>query len=131
VVAEPKSQATPDDFSWASYVYDGDPRVCLDRVQEGQPAESEPAPAPAGVAPESAPPEKVAVVDEVARDYETVREAEPPDRERTLELSKLVAQVAGVPRPAPAAPVVADPSEQREGSRIVTLGLLEATPDPS
>jgi CHAT domain-containing protein len=120
-----KDKAASDDFSWASYVYYGDPRVCFHAVPDDPP----PAEAPALAAAPTAPAAPGAVT-EAARDYESVREAEPPSPERTRKLSKLVGDVAMLAGGALASYVLAEPAEQSEGDRIVLLGALEAAPDP-
>lgn len=125
-----KDTAAPDDFSWASYVYYGDPRVCFRRSTE---VAEEPVPAGAGadaIEPEPQP-SLSAQLHELARTYEAVRESKPAGPERTSELSELVAQAAAVATDVTVSSVVPELVERSEGDRIISLGVLEAKPDPT
>jgi CHAT domain-containing protein len=118
----------PDDFSWATYVYYGDPRLCF-RVAAADLAPSgrtEPgsAPSASGLA------EREGRVREVAQDYEKMRERVPPSTERTRKIAQLLAKVDPVANeellPSPGQ----DPETRGQGERIVALRLLDARPDP-
>jgi CHAT domain len=126
-----RRSAAADDFSWASYVYYGDPRMCFKRTVD-EPAEAAEEPSPLlAVGPEPEVAETVDILEELARSYEAVREAKPASSERTVELSKLVSQVAAVAGDVVVSKVVPRLTELGEGDRIVSLGLLEAQPDPN
>jgi CHAT domain len=134
-----KEQSPSGDFSWASYVYYGDPRMCLSRAGNGAP------PAPS-IEAESAPDELLDAVAplhaevagtpehepfrELAREYEATRATMPFGFERTRKMSDLVTEAK---KRADAAGDCSAAIEALaaggDGERVITLALIEAQPN--
>lgn len=131
-----KDTAKPGDYSWASYVYYGDPRLAFRRLeaaapQPGVPAVATPLRAPTAGA-QARPmvsPEARAALAELAQRYEHVRSTSEADPDRTRELRKVVIEAAGL-EVEPDAALVDELATGSEGERIVALALLHAHPDP-
>jgi hypothetical protein len=132
-----KDTAKPGDYSWASYVYYGDPRLAFRRLEAA--AATEPrAPALAtqarseSGASEARPmisPGARAALAELAQRYEHVRSTSEADPDRTRELRKVVIEAAGLDVE-PDAALVEELATGSDGERIVALALLHAHPDP-
>lgn len=151
--------ATSDDFSWASYVYYGDPRLCLRRATDEPPSQLQIPMEDAvlaldttAVAPEGIVEIKKEIegetlglehpdellrrrrlrltLEEAAREYERIRGATPLG-EQSTELGKVVATVAALAASEPVGSAESILQRDREGDRAILLALLEAKPDPA
>lgn len=148
-------EASPNDLSWASYVYWGDPRIALRPAcrtasvtsgsDAGGTAGPRPGPGPGGDGtgeePAAAPPQAAvatavaevpAVLQEQAQAYEAVRTSQPSSWQRTARLSSLVGEAARWGAHQDVSPVTATLVRQDgDGARVVALALLQARPDPA
>lgn len=123
-----KEVASEGDYSWASYVYYGDPRLCFARVareREERPALDRP------LAMLAAEPEvDVARLDELEEEYERTRREMGSGWARTKLLEQIMKKIVDIGAPGAAA-VLPSLVGGGEGKRIAALALLEDRPDPA
>jgi CHAT domain-containing protein len=139
----------PEDISWASYIYWGDPRVYFRRARttsvvlppgavRAMPATGEVTAADARAlalladADENARSSRTGAFARLADAYENARTSTPSGSEQTVELTRIVNEAATLSRnPAPADTLDILLDRDDEGGRVVALAVLEAFPDPS
>jgi CHAT domain-containing protein len=137
-----RDAADADDFSWASYVYYGDPRVCVKRETFEPPAGASvpPAQAEAGPQPDAtpaaepaAPAQQVEVerqpFDRLAQEYESLRSSMQSSDERTRKLSEIVAQARELGAEVDDTSLVSTLFAAGDAQRIVALAVIQARPD--
>ena len=134
-----KEQSLSGDFSWASYVYYGDPRMCLSRRDgdgDGVPPEPEAEEATGDLATALAPAAAAAATDvqhqassDLAREYENVRASMPFGFERTRKMSDIVTRARALARGGDCSTVIETCAAGGDGDRVIGLGLIQAQPD--
>lgn len=146
-------QAPVEDYSWASYVFYGDPRLCLTRA-EGSPVVDTHMEAPssgasgrahASVSGRAAPlatesqedsggrdgTDSTQTLEALASEYDRIQEEFPSGHARTRLMSKLVRTVSDLNQNHSLTSAVPKLWQKSSGGRIAALALLEAHPDPT
>jgi hypothetical protein len=141
----------PDDISWASYIYYGDPRVCFKPLAAeaaamvSEPIAEEPQAAAAvppitgnAAAPEAAaqptpiglPPADTEELRKLGHEYEDIRSSMSPGPARTAKMTRIVHEVVTRASRVDASAAIGPLLAGSDGDRIVGLALLQYTPDP-
>lgn len=129
----------PEDITWASYIYWGDPRVSLRRSLRREPATvSAPALVSAALAPALSAGEATAVAADshglgrLADTYENAASSEPSDGNQAVDLTRIVSEATSMSYvPATAEALDELLARGNDGDRVIALAVLEAFPDPS
>jgi CHAT domain-containing protein len=123
-----KEVASAGDYSWASYVYYGDPRLCFTKVAV-EPAEGAALDEPlAFLAPE--PKVDLARLEALGQEYENTRQEMGSGWARTKLLEQIMKKIVAIGAHGAAA-VLPSLVGGGEGKRVAALALLEARPDPA
>ena len=138
----------PDDISWASYIYYGDPRLCFKLLEEpGAAAPVAPerreatlnapdaTPAPGGVSMTAAAPAELPTADiealrKLGAEYDQIRATIDSGPTRTAKMTRIVSEATASTSRADPSPCIGDLLRGSDGERIVALALLQSVPDP-
>jgi hypothetical protein len=124
--AAAKDAAEPGDYSWASYMFYGDPRITLSRADKPKKLPSrlgsKPPPKPSRIARRE--------LTRLAAQYGEVRAQYEWGAERTSHMTKVVDEAKELGAQTSFSGVLSSLFEGSDGERIVALGLIQAKPEP-
>jgi hypothetical protein len=131
-----QSEADPRDYSWASYVYYGHPRVRFSKLDPTKPTSTplvglaDQLGRQATAAATSELPDDIdhSAFDGLAHEYEVIRATIPSGPERTARMSEIVRRVHSLGGAADHSAIVDEFADGTAGERIVALGLVQANP---